>query len=131
MHSHRDHYIHELTVKKILQVLEKGAWKAENQTITSAFTNDNDLIEPDAKWMAMGENTAGTNAFSDIKFDNDVKRILDVGGGRYDSNRNYMKRARNIDLLVWDPYNRSHTHNTRVQTEVIDHKVDAATSMSV
>ena len=32
--------------------------------------------------MAVGDNTEGTNAFSDIKFDNHVKRMLDVGGGK-------------------------------------------------
>lgn len=131
MHSHKDNYIHELTTSTILNILEKGAWKAENQTITSAITNDNNLNEPDSQWLEMGENTAGTNAFYDIKFDNHVKRILDVGGGRFDCNRDYMKRERNIELLVWDPYNRSQSHNTQTQIAVEKHKVDAVTSMSV
>lgn len=127
----RDQYVHELTVDTVLNILEKGAWKSDNQTMTSAITNDNDLEEPDAQGMAVGENTEGINAFFDIKFDKHVKRILDVGGGRFDCNRNYMRRERNIDLLVWDPYNRSQSHNIQIQAEVEGHKVGAVTSMSV
>lgn len=131
MRSHQDHYIHQLTVKTITTILKNGAWQAENQSITSAITNDNDLEKPNDHLRAIGENTAGTNAFSDVEFDHKVKRILDVGGGKYDSNRNYLKRERNIDLAVWDPYNRSSAHNNRVEKEVTSNPVDAVTSMSV
>lgn len=131
MPLHRDQYVHELPTKSILNILEHGAWSVDDQSITSAITNDNDLKEPDVQLMAIGENTAGINAFSDIKFTHNVKRVLDVGGGRYDCNRNYMRRERNIELLVWDPYNRTQTHNARIQAEVMGQKVDAVTSMSV
>lgn len=133
MYSHQDHYIHELTVKTISNILENGAWKFDNQTITSAITDsiDKEEKDPDEKLVTIGENTNGIYAFSDITFDNEVKRILDVGGGKYDFNRNFLKRKKNIDLLIWDPYNRSSSHNKNVHAEVINNKVDAATSMSV
>ncbi len=131
MQSHRDHHIHELTTATIVDLLEKSAWKNDNQTITSANTNDDDLEEPDEQWIAINENTSGINAFSDITFDPHVKRILDVGGGKFDCNQNYMKHQKNIDLLVWDPYNRSQSHNDQIQAEVSKNKVDAVTSMSV
>jgi len=131
MHSHQDSYIHELPVDTIINILHQGAWKVGNQSITSAITNDTNLNQPDLQWMAVNENTAGANAFADIKFNRYVKRILDVGGGRFDCNHNYMKRERNIELLVWDPYNRSTSHNNQVQAEVEKYKVDAASSMSV
>lgn len=131
MPFHPDHYIHELSVETISRILASGAWRVDNQVITSAETNDNDLKIPNMQWVAMGENTEGPNAFSDIKFDGNVKRMLDVGGGKYDCNRDYLKHERDIDLLVWDPYNRSQSHNATIQTEVMENKVDAATSMSV
>lgn len=133
MYSHQDHYIHELTVETISNILENGAWKADNQQITSAITDtiEKEEKELDEKQVTIGDNTDGIYAFSDIKFDNEVKRMLDVGGGKFDFNRSYMKRKKNIDLLVWDPYNRSTSHIMNVQAEVVNNKVDAATSMSV
>lgn len=68
--------------------------------------------------------------FADLKFDRAVKRILDVGGGKYDCCHDYMK-SRGIDLLVWDPYNRSRKHNIDIQSSVTLESVDAATSMAV
>lgn len=131
MPLYQDRNIHELTVETISELLEKSAWKTDNQTITSAITNDNDLEDTHTISTTTVENTDGVSAFSDIKFDKRVKRVLDVGGGKYDCNCNYMQRTRNIELLVWDPYNRSSSHNTLVQTEVVHNNVDAATSMSV
>lgn len=131
MHSHQDHYIHELTVDTILNILKNSAWKVENQTLTSAITDNNNIEEPDYEKLMLGENTSGINAFVDMSFDKSVKRVLDIGGGKYDCNRQYLQRTRDIDLLVWDPYNRPHSHNTCVQAAVESEKVDAATSMSV
>jgi hypothetical protein len=131
MHSHQEHYIHELSPQTILEILKNDAWKTNNQSLNSAITNDNDLQEPDAGLLAQNENTAGVNAFSDITFDPGVKKVLDLGGGKYDQNQQYVKREMNIDLSVWDPYNRSISHNAGVKAEIIKENVDAATSMSV
>lgn len=128
MRSYRDHYIHELTPGTILNILKKDAWKVPKQSITSAMTNNNDQNEPVTQWVC--QNTEGINAFYDIKF-GQVKRILDVGGGKFDCNCNYMKHKRNIELLVWDPYNRSQSHNDRVQSQINSCRVGASTSMSV
>lgn len=130
MQAFRDRYIHDLTPEKILLILQFDAWKVNNQSISSAITNDNDLVYPSDLYSKMEENTAGPNAFADIQFGDNVDRILDVGGGRFDNNRQYM-RARNIDLLVWDPYGRSNAHNYTVQLAVMANKVKAATSMSI
>lgn len=123
-------FLHELNTAQILEILGNGQWKTSSQTITSAETNDNNLSTPDENWP-QSENTAGVNAFHDIQFDKNVKRVLDVGGGKFDCNRDYLKTARNITLHVWDPYNRSTTHNLQVEHEIANSKVDAATSMSV
>ena len=40
--------------------------------------------------------------------------ILDYGGGKYDTNAQYMKESRNCTVLVYDPYNRSSEHNRKV-----------------
>lgn len=131
MRAHQDHYIHELTPDQILSILINDAWKAEHQSVTSSVTNDNDLPAPSMQLLEDGDNTAGVNAFYDIQFDSGVKRILDVGGGQFDCNRQYMKRERNVDLLVWDPFNRTPAHNASVKADIMKRKADAVTSMSV
>lgn len=40
--------------------------------------------------------------------------ILDYGGGKYDSNKNYMEQMYNTLVLVYDPYNRTLEHNHKV-----------------
>lgn len=129
MLSLRDEYIHAVAPEKILAILQQP-WITKNQSITSATTNTNDLIEPDLAYTQTGENTAGTNAFADIAFGEKTRRILDLGGGKFDVNIHYMKQ-RKVELLVWDPFNRSLEHNSEIQTAVMQKKVDAATSMSV
>lgn len=41
--------------------------------------------------------------------------ILDYGGGRYDTNADYMKRTYDKVLLVYDPYNRDKVHNGNIR----------------
>lgn len=43
-------------------------------------------------------------------------RVLDYGGGRYDLNVEYM-RGRGVTVSVYDKFNRSADHNTRVLEE--------------
>lgn len=135
MRAHEDFYakerlIHTLDIEKIFHILHSGAWKTLDQEITSAETNNDSNVQPDMRNIEAGENTCGVDAFADLQFDLTVKRILDVGGGKYDCCHHYMK-SRNIDLLVWDPYNRPHEHNINIQNTVACQKVDAATSMAV
>lgn len=40
--------------------------------------------------------------------------ILDYGGGKYDSNKDYMEKMYNTLVLVYDPYNRTSEHNHKV-----------------
>lgn len=39
--------------------------------------------------------------------------ILDYGGGKYDTNKEYMA-TKGVKLMVFDPFNRSKTHNMQV-----------------
>jgi hypothetical protein len=131
MHSNREEYLHKLSTSTIARILRADVWRIEQQSITSAVTNDNNLQQADEHYTNSGENTSGINAFADIQFSKSVKRMIDVGGGQYDHNKYYMQKNRGIQLLVWDPFNRTNDHNNTIQSEVADHKVDAATSMSV
>ncbi|MHB1947879.1 MAG: hypothetical protein ACYCQI_07190 [Gammaproteobacteria bacterium] len=126
----KERLIHTLDSGKIFHILHSSAWKTLDQEITSAETNNDRNVEPDMKSIQLGENTCGVDAFADLTFDKTVKRILDVGGGKYDYCHDHMK-SRNIDLLVWDPYNRPKEHNLDIQKSVTNKKVDAATSMAV
>ena len=40
--------------------------------------------------------------------------ILDYGGGKYDTNAEYMLQKCNSPVLVFDPYNRTQEHNSKV-----------------
>jgi hypothetical protein len=125
-----EYFIHDLSPDSILKLLESDAWCGVSQRITSAETDNDDRPEPDEAAIAAGHNTAGVDAFADLQFGDNVTRMLDVGGGKFDVCRNYMK-ARGVELLVYDPYNRSSAHNESVKLLVVKDKVPAATSMSV
>lgn len=43
--------------------------------------------------------------------------ILDYGGGKYDSNKEFMA-AKGVYLFVYDPYNRSKEHNAQVLSTI-------------
>lgn len=122
--------INNLSPKEILNILKNNAWSTSGQSITSAETNNDSNPTPEYEKVLQGDNSAGVNAFADIKFNNNVKRVLDVGGGKFDACRNYL-RTKHIELFVWDPYNRSQKHNEKIMREVMQSKVDAATSMAV
>jgi hypothetical protein len=40
--------------------------------------------------------------------------ILDYGGGKYNTNAEYMRETRNCEVLVYDPYNRSYKNNKEI-----------------
>lgn len=120
----------ELGSERILNILQTSAFSVLHQSITSAETNNDKNAAPDMEKIKAGENACGVDAFADLQFAETVKRILDVGGGKYDCCSDYLK-SRNIALLVWDPYNRPFEHNSHIQNEVRRAKVDAATSMAV
>lgn len=131
MRSHHDEFLHEIRSEDILFILKTGQWQAYNHEVSSALTNTNDHVVLDEQAIESIENTSGIDAYRDIAFDQHVKRVLDVGGGKYDCNRNHMRDKKKINLLVWDPFNRSSHHNTDVQNDVTQSRVDAAVSMSV
>jgi len=58
--------------------------------------------------------------FSKIDFE-EGSINLDIGGGKYDNVANWMKRTYNATNLVYDPYNRSDEHNSRVINIVREH----------
>ncbi len=122
-------FIHQVHLDKLSRVLHANPWTISQASITSAETNDAGTLQRDM--LESDDNTDGVHAFSDLKFANHVKRVLDVGGGQFDNNRVFLKKTQNIDLLVWDPHNRSLSHNTTVQVDVHRSAVDAVTSMSV
>jgi hypothetical protein len=93
-----DHFIFELSAEAILYILAEGAWKSENQSVTSAATNDNSSAEPNILWLDQNENTSGINAFYDLPLDEQTTVMVDFGGGKYDVNREYLQK-KNIELL--------------------------------
>lgn len=87
--------IQDISSEQINQILQHGAWQTTYQSITSAETNNDTNPTPLYNQISRGDNAAGVNAFADLHFGKNAKRILDVGGGKYDVCRNYM-RTKNI-----------------------------------
>lgn len=123
-------YVHELDANIIITILKDSAFATCNQSITSSETNTYSPQYPNESLLEVGENTSGSEAFADLKFDSHVVRVLDIGGGKFDSNQHYMA-TRGIELLVWDPYNRPFEHNSEILTAISQQKAQAVTSMSV
>ena len=48
---------------------------------------------------------------------------LDVGGGRYDNSVEYFKKSK-VELLIYDPFNRSPDHNEKVVSKINQRKCD-------
>lgn len=48
---------------------------------------------------------------------------LDIGGGRFDNSIDYFKKLE-VELLVYDPFNRTHEHNAKVVTFISHRKCD-------
>lgn len=48
---------------------------------------------------------------------------LDIGGGRFDNSVEYFKKS-DVELLVYDPFNRSPEHNSQVVKKVTQQKCD-------
>tara|TARA_R110000868_G_scaffold6011_6_gene34949 strand:+ start:712 stop:1503 length:792 start_codon:yes stop_codon:yes gene_type:complete len=122
--------IHQLKTANISTILSEGAWQTYSQSITSAATNNDVSATPDENKMANGDTSCGVEAFADLNFGDEVKTILDVGGGKYNVSVDFM-RDRNVELLIWDPYNRSKHHNQQIEESINSKKVLAATSMSI
>lgn len=55
---------------------------------------------------------------------------LDYGGGRYDDGTDYLSQY-GITNLVYDPFNRSQSHNQNVLAILNNKKVDTATCLNV
>jgi hypoxanthine phosphoribosyltransferase len=55
---------------------------------------------------------------------------LDYGGGRFNDATNYLDSLKSVNM-VYDPFNRSQTHNDKVIDDVIDHGVHTITCLNV
>lgn len=50
--------------------------------------------------------------------------VFDYGGGKYDTNRDYMKKIYNAELYVYDKYNRSEEENHTAVMKAIENTPD-------
>jgi len=124
-------YLYNFSVDEIKTLLQQEAWVLPSQEITSESTNGNELTVDEIDFSSPDYNTAGIGAFMDLELRDGVDRILDIGGGRYDHKSEYLRKEKGIELLVWDPFNRTQFHNDGVRKSVEQKKVSVATSMSV
>ena len=89
--------------KQLLQLTEDFESEKE-QKISSAKTSVNML----------------PRTFKVIKFEPDTIN-LDYGGGRFETATNFLKQQ-NVENLVYDPYNRTSSHNKEVLDRIKENK---------
>lgn len=64
------------------------------------------------------DNTEGVGAFIDLKkFLRKGTTNIDVGGGKFDSNTEYLRTHFQVENAVYDPFNRSEQHNKKTLFE--------------
>eukprot|EP00877_Chromochloris_zofingiensis_P010470 jgi/Chrzof1/5677/Cz16g11110.t1 len=90
-----------------------------NSAVGYSYTDDHTI-----------DDTEGLGAFHDIRLQPNTRNI-DVGGGKFDTNINYLKHKYQVTNRVYDPFNRSKEHNLAVLQESITAPFDTATSISV
>jgi hypothetical protein len=67
--------------------------------------------------------------FSQINFKAGTVNV-DIGGGRFDNATEYLK-TKDVENLIYDPYNRTAEHNFAVMRKVAGGKADTATVSNV
>lgn len=54
-----------------------------------------------------------SKTFGHLVSEHKITKILDVGGGKFDTATDFLSEKENIQNIVYDPYNRSEKHNLR------------------
>lgn len=97
-----------------------------------AWTGDNIIghsIDPETGQI---DTTEGFGAFDDVLESNVCgPRILDIGGGAYDTNSSYVSHRYLLDCKVYDPYKRSEAHCKKVLSQAEKRPFSASFSLSV
>jgi hypothetical protein len=64
------------------------------------------------------DNTEGIGAFTDLKeYLRKGTTNIDIGGGKFDSNTEYLRTHFQVQNTVYDPFNRSEQHNNKALFE--------------
>lgn len=58
-------------------------------------------------------------------------RNLDIGGGRYDTLTDYLFQHHQVENLIYDPFNRSDSHNQSVLSSIYNRRPDTITLSNV
>ena len=58
-------------------------------------------------------------------------RNLDIGGGKFDKGSEYLRKERNVENLIYDPYNRSLDHNQNILEEIAQRPPDTVSISNV
>jgi len=94
-------------------------WDAPEQAITSADTSINS-----------GKLPAGYNKLKQMGVFQEGQVVADIGGGRFDNAVDDLAKD-GVEVLVFDPFNRTATHNTAVATRIQDGGANVAVSNNV
>lgn len=94
-------------------------WDAPDQQITSADTSINKEKLP-----------AGYGKLKKLGVFKPGQRVVDIGGGRFDNAVEDLAKQ-DVELLVYDPFNRTPEHNKAVADVIADGGADVAVSNNV
>jgi hypothetical protein len=108
--------------KKGVKALSKYAdelWDVPTQKITSADTSINQAKLP-----------AGYSKLKKMEVFKPGQRVVDIGGGRFDNAVEDLAKQ-DVELQVYDPFNRAPEHNQAVKELIADGGADIAVSNNV
>jgi len=108
--------------KKGVKALSKYAdelWDVPTQNITSADTSINQAKLP-----------AGYGKLKKMEVFKPGQRVVDIGGGRFDNAVDDLAKQ-DVEIQVYDPFNRSPEHNKSVKELIADGGADIAVSNNV
>ena len=104
---------------KALSKYADDLWDVPTQKITSADTSINSSKLP-----------AGYSKLKDMDVFKPGQRVVDIGGGRFDNAVEDLAKQ-DVELQVYDPFNRAPEHNQVVKELVADGGADIAVSNNV
>jgi hypothetical protein len=112
-------FVNPASETKITKNKSSALWDAPDQQITSADTSINKEKLP-----------AGYGKLKKLGVFKPGQRVVDIGGGRFDNAVEDLAKQ-DVELLVYDPFNRTPEHNKAVADVIADGGADVAVSNNV
>eukprot|EP00039_Didymoeca_costata_P025761 m.14184 g.14184 ORF g.14184 m.14184 type:complete len:268 (+) comp5031_c0_seq1:67-870(+) len=136
--------VSEISSKQLASLMPTGYWfEGIQQSPTSESTNTVESKSPipicykadptmELPYPDIHDDTEGVPAFDSMNIPSGVKVFVDVGGGAFNSAKEFLEKKHNLKAYVVDPFRRSASHNKQAQAEIeANGGADMVSSVSV